>query len=431
MRIPQTAFLLLGLLGTTGCNVPKVFDIAPAPQRGLSATVEEVSSGSSSSSSSGSCDLLSLVGQAPARSLQEYAKLREHLQSISPSIQKDPSLLAQAHAKAIYSTCSKALSALATCGRKLPQRRKLVTACREFDRSSKPSDRLDASLETVFALSSADRGIANALLDVFYTDYVSAIDPFGSLVFGGETPSREISTIGKVPNLGKPSYMKDLALVSHYGQNQRVLRLTLTDWSEGTDIVGALDSLDGVARDLTIGAVLFDLRHAGGYDASVLSQLRESATKVHGWGELPWVIVVDSATYGYASIFASQALQRQKTEIWGYDSMTYGYGRKLVNSMVTWIDGLTPAQLTVGGVLLNPDGETYSDGAMVRVGEGYRLASPAQLDEALKRAELLASQVARKTIEDQPAIESAEIVAPQPESTTDPIEAPVVLPSQE
>jgi hypothetical protein len=401
-------------LGTVGCDpiAPTLKSSPVSPKMSTESASGGVSSAGATPSASSSCEIFTLTAGLPQRSALEYVKLREYLLAVSSVVQKDPNVLVQAHTQAVMQVCSKALQVLKTCGRNFPERKRLLMNCREFGASVKTMDRLDASLETVFSLNQNEKGMNNALLDVFYSDYVAAIDPFATLSFGVAASARELSgatVMNRPSGFELPSDMKSVPVVSYYGKSQRVLRITFSDWREGSELGSVMSALEQVHRDKTIGAVLFDLRHAGGYEASVLQRLRESAAHAGGWAELPTFLWVDSATHGFASVFAVQWSQRSQVEVWGSSAQTYGFGRKLVNASVALSEGLLPAWMSVGGALVNPEGESNSEGFVLRVDESHRISNSNRWVDILDRADSQAQQTERKSFENEQADPSASV----------------------
>jgi hypothetical protein len=346
------------------------------------------------------CAQLARAAAAPLHLVAEYRRLRELLPEMSPILHQNPGALDIAHADAFRLTNINVRNTLRACLRQegLTDKDKQVSQMRvaAFEsgvrryRKSHPAPKSADDLAAFIAEigMQEESALTNAYLDVFYSEFIHALDPFGAIVFGSNNTPSDETTIGRNLDAYMPEGMATVPVARRLDGKGGVLFVFMPNWAAGDPANTALAALERTETDLEVGSIVLDLRFTGGSEADVLRRFRDSIGRSNSWvHKLPLFVIAGPETYGTASVFLWELATQKLPNVHIYSpgsvgSMasvrTYGYGRRLVQkSEVLARDhegrDLLPASVTIGSELLVPPGEANAEGYRLGIDSSHSL----------------------------------------------------------
>jgi hypothetical protein len=354
-------FLMFGAVGCSKLQLPHLDKNVTIPAPGVkggassSASGEGGQDGSSATGFAAACEQLPGVKEMHTHSVDEYPALIAFIKKVSPLIEHDPKRIATAHALAIAMTDDDVIKALMDA--KMPVvKAQFVSREREHMRRKRPGVEIDpvTDLKTMIkkVMLMEDRTpCVNAYLDHFYSNFVTALDPMGKIVFGTYERKAPPDTLMTTEPSPPDELMKSPAIEI----KEHLARVSPLRLEGGARLGQWLTGLENGQRDNTFDTILIDLRSTGGNDMTVFDRIKASALK--GWGTLPITIWIDRTTRGTAALTAFDfKAKRQNVQVIGVDDEDYGYGRKLIQAPTTLVDGLQPVNLVIGTELIMPPG---------------------------------------------------------------------------
>lgn len=307
------------------------------------------------------CDQKLASGEVHLRRLGEYAEIRGRLERLNPAIGEDPELHRNAHRKAFLKAKDVLFREMMADSRmahlRSRFRRQFVSAFGSF--ASAP--RLHGNLMDLITMFGSVLYIGDGTpcssyyLQIFYREYVRALDPFARLEFGdAEALSASADPSGTstldLPLQGAESdrefnVVQSAPLLGSFGG---VPWITLRDWD-------LPEVMEAATAALVSEKVVLDLRFATGRDPEALRKL--SAAFAARPESARALILVNSSTRGIASVFARRMAERAGVKVIGSSSRTYGYARLLKREVVVLTEDASAVSLILASDPIEFEGE--------------------------------------------------------------------------